>query len=215
MITWDTQDAYNHQAKFAESTTKANRVENHNETPYGRWKGVQLLLRAYLLYRMGEKEIIPDVIYLCALHSIPLPRWLQEAYASIYEKVKFEGTRSWDDVLGVPHPKGVHLKNKKHKLNYSAFVYALIFAINENKLWGECEVEKNEDGEPYYDRNGRMKYYNPSAIGDSLFEEIGKYLGISKSLAEKYYYDNKQRLEKRLKRLSDDFDIVYGEDKSP
>jgi len=85
------------------------------------------------------------------------------AFLSSYRQVRHYRAKSWDDVFGQPHPKGIHLKTKRQEREKPHSVYRIIEQI------------KKED---------------PStAIDGALFERVGKELGIGgKTLTENYYY---------------------------
>ena len=164
--------------------------------PLFRWMGAVELRELYNIYRMGNKAAIMEALFICSLNSLTIPRWCEVAYLAAYRKIQQYRARSWDDVFGRPHQKGVHLIGKQLKREQSLLVYRRIKDVNKNNLFGKREKEFI-DGSPIRDKNGRIKHYNPSAIGEKLFERVGMEFNMHKTLAEKFYYDWKKCLEKK------------------
>lgn len=159
--------------------------------PFIRWLGAQELKGLYDVYRTGNVKAIIEALFVCSLNSLPIPRWCEMAFLASYRKVRHYKAKSWDEVFGRPHPKGVHLDYKRMERDKSLFVYKRIREVNEKGLFGRRE-EKIDWGIKVHGQ-----YYNPSAIGEKLFERVGKEFDISKTLAGEYYYNWKNKLKKR------------------
>jgi hypothetical protein len=165
--------------------------------PLFRWMGAQELKDLHELYRAKKNvALIIEALYVCSLNSLPIPRWCEMAFLAAYRKVRQYKAKSWDEVFGRPHPKGIHLDRKEMEREKSLRVYRRIREVSKGNLFGKREKEL-EEGMQVRDRNGRIKWYNPSAIGETLFERIGKEFNVGKTLTEEYYYTWKRRLENR------------------
>jgi len=140
--------------------------------PFFRWVGAEELKGIYELYRTGNKAAILEALHICSLNSLPLPRWCEIAFLKAYRDVRFYNAKGWDDVFGRPHPKGTQLAARKQEREYDMRVYRRIRQIKAD---------------------------NPSIpIDGYLFERIGREFGIgSKTLTEQYYYNCKNRIEKK------------------
>jgi hypothetical protein len=113
----------------------------------------------------GRKELILKVMHHCLLMNRPLPDWLRWAFIKAYQSAYPYKRKSWDDIFGKPHPKGVHLEAKqKH--------FELRFPI-----W--LRVQELA-------RSGKK-------IDKRLFEKVGKELGISGTTASEIYYEKESR----------------------
>lgn len=136
--------------------------------PFHRWMGAQRLRSLFDEYRSGSSAALMDALYECALNCLPLPRWCEDGFIEAYRKVRYFQAKSWDDVLGQPHPKGTHLPTKRQEWEKSFAVYMRI-----------REIKKLEPG---------------TAIDGALFERVGREFGIGgKTLTEKMYYREKKR----------------------
>ena len=164
--------------------------------PLFRWIGAQELKELYNAYKSGEPAAIIEALYVCTLNSLPIPRWCEMAYLAAYRKVRQYKAKSWDDVFGQPHPKGVHLDRKQMEREKSFSVYRRIKEVNDGNLFGNKEKEL-VDGNQVRHSNGRIKWHNPSAIGEELFKRVGKEFNVGKTLAEEYFYKWKNKLEKK------------------
>lgn len=129
-----------------------------------RWAGAQELKKVCESYQTKkDPQTILEAIYLCAFYSLPIPRWCQTAYKEAYRKVRECKAKSWDDVFGRPHHKGTHLGTQRQWHEKGHLVYRRI-----------QQIKKNDPSTP---------------IDGSLFESVGKELGIGgKTLTEGYYY---------------------------
>lgn len=189
LYAWNFDDAVKAQDEWEAKNTRGR-------GPLFRWIDAQHLKELYNEYKAGNSAAIIEALYSCSMNSLPIPRWCEMAYITAYRKVRQYKAKSWDDVFGMPHPKGVHLDRKRLEWEKSLGVYLRIKNINDLNLFGNKEQEM-EKGNPVRDHNGRIKWYNPSAIGENLFERVGKEFNIGKTLAEEYYYKwkNKRKIE--------------------
>ncbi len=132
--------------------------------PLFRWIGAEELKGLYETYKEKKNPaLIIEVLHICSLNSLPLPRWCEMGFLKAYRKVRQYRAKSWDDVFGRPHKKGTHLETKRQEREKPHLVYRRIEEIRKN--------------EPL------------TAIDGDLFERVGKELGIgAKTLTESYYY---------------------------
>lgn len=138
--------------------------------PLHRWLGAQELKECYNAYKAGKAAAIIEALYSCSINSLPIPRWCEMAYLAAYRKVRHYKAKSWDDVFGKPHPKNIKISAKADERVKSLGVYNRVKQILDK---------------------------NPSKpIDRFLFGEAGKDFAIGDSLAEKYYYKWKKRLNK-------------------
>jgi len=131
--------------------------------PFFRWIGATELKTIYEKYRTGNCSAIMEALSICSLNSLPIPQWCEKAFLVSYRKVKFYKAKSWDDVFGRPHPKGMHVEAKRQELEKSYLIYR--------------RIEQIKKEEPH------------TAIDGALFERVGKEFGVGgKTLTEGYYY---------------------------
>lgn len=135
--------------------------------PICRWMGAQELKELHELYRTKNSAAIIEALFVCSLNSLPIPRWCEMAFLASYRKVRHYKAKSWDDVFGLPHPKGTHLGTKRQEREKGWMVYE--------------EIEKIRQDDPSIPIDG------------FLFESVGRKLGIGgKTLTEEYYYKEKK-----------------------
>ncbi len=135
------------------------------DTPLFQWYALQELEQLRERYESGDKYALMLTIRLCANHGMVLPEWAAGAYIKAFDTVNGYRSKSWDEVLGNPLPKGANLNAKKKKRE-------LQFAV----LLDVQELSKD----------------NP--IDESLFERVGAKFNIGKTLASEYYYSIKGKL---------------------
>jgi hypothetical protein len=124
-------------------------------------------------YKRGNKTAILMGIVTCIDFDQKIPEWCQDAFLDAFTEVRAFGAKSWDDVFGQPHKKG---------MNLDAARKARLFG---HQVWARVE-ELKKDGD---------------AVDGYLFERVGKEFGIGgKTLAETYYYQEKRR-QKRIAKM--------------
>ena len=160
---------------FEEACSKQEAWKEKGENgrgPLFRWLGAADLKELCELYRKGNKAALIKALEVCALNSLPLPRWCEMAYLSAYREICQYEARSWDDVFGRPHPKGTHLETKREIFLKSDSVYDRI-----------NEILKTEPNIP---------------IDKYLFERVGCEFGIggATKISEIYY-----KIKKELNQL--------------
>ncbi|HNQ64722.1 MAG TPA: hypothetical protein PKW92_06740 [Smithella sp.] len=156
LYAWSFDDAWKAQNEWKAKNTRGR-------GPLFRWLGAQELKELYNTHKAGNSAAILEAIFLCSMNSLPIPRWCEMAYITAYRKVRQYKAKSWDDVFGRPHPKGMHLETKR---------------------------QEREKGFKVYDMIEKIKQDDPTTpIDGFLFETIGRKLGIGgKTLTETYYY---------------------------
>lgn len=159
LYAWNFEDAWAAQEEWE------NRYGPHamGRGPFFRWVGAQELKEVFEIHKQGNKNAITEGLFVCTFYSLPMPKWLEMAYLGAYRAIRHYKKKSWDDVFGRPHPKGMHLETKRQESEKPFLVYKRIEQI------------KNEDP--------------ATAIDGALFERVGKEIGIGgKTLTESYYY---------------------------
>lgn len=159
LYSWSFNDACAAMGEF----DKFRPLRLYTTEPIIRWFAAQRLKYWFGIFTEGKKEAILKALSICSMHSFPIPQWCARAYLEAFKKVASYKTGSWDDVFGKPLPKGKHLEAKrKYKVK----------------------------GPLVYQKIKQIKNANPSIpIDASLFETVGKELGISKTTAGRYYYE--------------------------
>ncbi len=105
--------------------------------PLYRWTGAQELKELYDIYRTRKVQAILEALFVCSLNSLPIPRWCEYAFLSAYRKVRQYKAKSWDDVFGRPHRKGIHLDRKRMEREKSLLVFNRIREVNQGNLFGK------------------------------------------------------------------------------
>lgn len=114
-----------------------------------------------------DKRALMDMIVICAQLHAPLPAWASQAVMDADRRYRTGELVSWDNELGKPFPG----KRRKGARTRS----------RKLEVWLEVRRLKQE---------GR-------AIGESLFEEVGKKLEIGgKSTVSRLYYEMEHREER-------------------
>ncbi len=108
-------------------------------------------------------------IRLCAEHGLVIPDWLADAFKSKYDPVHNLQVGSWDDKksFGRPYPAKTNLKATRKKFAKAGWIWLAI-------------VERIENGQ---------------AVGDALFEDVGKQFFIEKTTVQKYYKYAKEDMD--------------------
>lgn len=112
----------------------------------------------------GDGFAVLTCIRRCVTHGLVAPVWLAYAFNRRYGAVLNCLADSWDDpqAFGRPFPKGKHL-NALRKARVNRF--AVLNAVNE-----------------------KLAFEPETAIDKSLFESVGKPLGLGSTLTEELYY---------------------------
>ncbi|MXS84490.1 hypothetical protein ABO04_00825 [Nitrosomonas sp. HPC101] len=130
-------------------------------SPYRQWQALHQLDIFEEAYKKDPFYLM-QAIGVCALHGLPLPPWAVNAYLKGYNKIADAESKSWDEVFGMPYPKGVRLSVLRKERRFKHAVY---------------------------DEISRIKKSQPKvAIDDDLFEKVGKKFGLGKTLTSEYYY---------------------------
>ncbi len=121
----------------------------------------------------GDKVALLGAIRICANHDLVMPEWVSRGFIRSYDKVVRCSTASWDDAFGLPFPKGAHLSAIRTQRLYPLLV--------------RLEITRAHDG-------GRGR-----AIDESLSEDVGRPLGLGKTLVSEYYYGKRRVPQKSRK----------------
>lgn len=113
-------------------------------------------------FERGDKMALLAAVRVCANHDMPLPEWASRAFIRAYDTILNCRIGSWDDAFGRPYRKGVHLAalRKRRKLRM--------------KVWLDVNAELKKSSR---------------AVDESLFEDIGRPLGLGKTLTAEMYYE--------------------------
>lgn len=116
----------------------------------------------------GDGRTILTCLVMCLSGEVKIPDWLIAAFIDAYFRALDGSVRSWDEVFGRPHKKGMHPASIRK------------FKTKSPAVW----LEVNQA----YTHEGR-------AIDEGLFEEVGRKYGLGKTLAAEYYYAFKKKAE--------------------
>lgn len=114
-------------------------------------------------FEAGSGIALLGAIRICANHDLPLPQWAARAYIKAYDKVLSCTAGSWDEVFGRPYKKGTHLAALRKR------------RMNRIRVWLA------------------MKHRGERPIDEQLFEDIGKPLGLGKTLVSELYYEGQRQ----------------------
>jgi hypothetical protein len=162
---WDVADAIKAQEEWKIKYPQGTRG------PLYRWESAQWLEKWRRLHEteVDKNKYILPALFECAMDGLPIPAWCAQAFINAFRDVRHYREKSWDDVFGKPHPKGMQIAAKRRK---KMLEFAVLGRVRE------------------------IKAENPDTpIDESLFEEIGKELGICKTLVGEYYYSAKGKLK--------------------
>jgi hypothetical protein len=118
-------------------------------------------------FEAGDKSVLLWAIWSCLESRRPMPEWLRIAFLDAYEAAERFEIRSWDEVFGRPVPKSMHLKTEKRKEQLRWAIIARVKALKAER-----------------------------PIDKGLFEQVGKELGISGTVASDIYYGRSRELRK-------------------
>lgn len=123
-------------------------------------------------FETGDKSAVMRAIKLCLKYRMLPPEWASAAFTTACEKIDSFQSNSWDEILGTPYPKGIHLNRlrKKHRLMHSVW----LFIRNEYHKGSKLDNKGNSQ---------------PVSIDVELFARAGKEFGIGQTLASEYYYE--------------------------
>lgn len=134
-----------------------------------KWMAAQELKELSGRYKNGDKGVIIEGLYLCIQRGLTTPRWLAMAFFGAYWRIRGFKSKSWDDVFGEPHPKGIHLSARRKNEKKMIEIYTRIRYIK--RRWPKIPID------------------------DHLFEHIAKKYGLRKSLANELYYEAQRRFK--------------------
>lgn len=165
-------DAYRQALLAAQEETEALRAADPTRSiadptlPVFQFVARNDLLMEKARYEAGDKNALLGAIRICANHDLVMPEWLARAFIRGYDKVLNHKVGSWDDAFGRPLPKGKHLNAAR---------------------------KKREKGPAAWLEVQRMVKEEDRAIDDLLFEDVGKKLGLGKTLVSEFYYEHEAR----------------------
>ena len=142
-------------------------------SPFFRWAAWHQLEEHQKLYDGGNKVSLFNALCLCARHELPMPDWLGHAYRKGHRRWAAYDAASLDEAFDVQLPKN-----------------ARINTLRRNRM---LRIQIPLMVKDYHNNQNRV-------IDQSLFEDIGKELGVSGSTARDLYYENKDFLHLQKKR---------------
>lgn len=149
-------------------------VTSIRDTPLGRWLSARSLDQLRSEHVDGSPFALLVAIERCAVHGVPLPDWAAAAFSDACTKIRRHEAASWDEALGIPHPKGQHVNDRSRaRLSKRLVVYERV-----RKL-------------------GRLG----KSITDDLFEEVGLEFGVSTAVCKNMYGEIAAELRKMQRQL--------------
>jgi hypothetical protein len=130
-------------------------------------------------HEAGDNASLLHAVDFAARAGMRLPGWVVQAFCRCYEDWAMFRAPTLDAAFGVPRKKGMHVKTREIRERLKARVV--------------LEVMRE-----------RRKSDPPTPLGDALFENVGKRLGVSRSVASDLYYgtpDNPNPWRKILESL--------------
>ena len=156
---WSSEDANKAQEEWLKSEHRQN-----ERGPLFQWIAAKrLLYLADNFEKNADNNLILEAVSICAGNDLTIPVWCAVEYRRKYFDVIWGHARKWDEAFGRPHKKGARISDiseKKRKMD---------------AVWSRIKEIKSKHPEVPMDRNG-------------MFEMVGRELGISSSLTEKFYY---------------------------
>jgi hypothetical protein len=113
------------------------------------------------LFDSGDSTVLLRYMYACFTEGFAVPPWVQENFRVAMDKFHSREIKSWDEVFGRPLPKGKQLATERRKLRLSGPIYERVY-------------RRRMAGEP---------------VTKALFDEVGKEVGVSGTVAAEIYYD--------------------------
>ncbi|MDO8335036.1 MAG: hypothetical protein Q7T35_10255 [Nitrosomonas sp.] len=164
------------EAKAANAAALLENPERNDSDPtlpIFQWFALHELDNLHARYKQGEKFALMLAIRQCANHDLVMPPWVATAYIKVFDVVLNCNSKDWNEVFGNPIPKGAQLNalRQKRRLKFAVF----------NEV------------------NDILKRDPSRAIDGILFDEVGEKFGISKTLADEYYYSVKKILPISIK----------------
>jgi hypothetical protein len=111
----------------------------------------------------GDSTVLLQYIYVCFNERVAVPPWVQEKFRAAIDKFHRREIKSWDEVFGRPLLKGKQLATEQRKLRLAGPIYQRVY-------------ERHMAGEP---------------VTKALFDEVGKEVGVSGTVAAEIYYELK------------------------
>jgi hypothetical protein len=108
----------------------------------------------------GDKGALLGAIFLCLEYDEVAPAWVKAYYRDAFLRVISHDFGSWDDAFGRPLKKGAQLAAARRKKGLEISVL--------NKVW--------------------ERYVAGQSITKSLFDSIGKEVGVSGTVASEIYH---------------------------
>jgi hypothetical protein len=112
-------------------------------------------------YKAGNNSAILLALHQCFIMGKAAPEWLRRAFIDAYEEVAAFGARSWDELFGLPVPKGAHLDARAAyaKLRYPV---ALRVALRDgpiepdlfDHIGAELGIARTTASDVYYKHGG-------------------------------------------------------------
>jgi len=113
----------------------------------------------HLRFEAGNKNALIQAIRRCGQQQMVMPEWVVDAFFRATNKWYQMDIKSLDKAIGVAWPKGKSIAAAKKRRRLQ---FAVLNAVSKAKSEG-C------------------------AVDDQLFEQIGRRLGLGKTLVKEYY----------------------------
>jgi hypothetical protein len=135
------------------------------DLPLYQWSAMHDLEALKEQFEAGDHFALLLAIRKCANHDLVMPDWVARNFIRRCDQVLGCRQKSWDEAFGQPYPKGTHIASLRRNRELRLAVWLRI-----------REIIRTES----------------VAIDDGLFHRVGKEFGISKTIANKLYYEAKR-----------------------
>ena len=130
----------------------------------------ELLATVKKAHEEGEKEAILVGLFVYLEHGLPVPAWLAQAFVDAFQRFLDFEVKSLDEIFG-GHGKGTQVAAIRRQLQIMPEVFHRVNKLREER------------------RSGQKGRHN-----DDVFTAVGKEFGISRSLAQKLYYQARENV---------------------
>lgn len=143
--------------------------EQGPEGPLFQYFAVRRVLALRAGIAAGSGFDVLEAVAECARCGLVMPDWLARAFLKRYRAVANASAKSWDDPLsfGAPYPKGTNINAKRKARTKGLALYQRVIDLREQR---------------------------PDMPLLEALETIGADMGIGKTLAEEYYYNQRHML---------------------
>ena len=128
-------------------------------------------------YKQGDVNSLFMAIVLCLRNDVTAPAWVGDSFLRPLMKWQSYQVKTLDEAFNIRFPKGKRLIEQQKKKQMSGAVFVLVKNLQAN-------------GRP---------------TDDGLFKDVGKKLGIGKTVAKNYYYEYAKNFLTRRKTIHEPY----------